>query len=366
MKASVWIPLIFLVSAYSAKAAEPARPTEPPVSHFRGACDSDADGKKFAEKACYTRIYDPEKAGFGTAYQPPACDKSKAVTEKQKDTLAKTYARAPDYMKAKLCRLTQLFVTRSSQGSWGSWGFWEGSDRPPGTGVYIAISDQDLASGQSFVDAENQTVNALLKRSDGRRRYRGRLLSLRSAGTADPQLTVLSTVAHELGHALLADTNADGTDPRHPRRRVSGPPRSKCFEDAFLGASWDASRFHQNMRRWVAFGDQYHNRHKNPDAWPNLDKLRASVNRGRLDAANDAIAKVYRSKEFMSFFASISPEEDFVETYKYKVLADAAQDQAVTLRLRGRDLNVLDLLKAGVPAQKVECLRDLGLLTAQP
>ncbi len=364
MKASILIPLIFFVSAGSVRAAERPGPTEPPTSHFQGSCDSDPDGKKFAAKACYTR-YDPGRAGFGASYRRPACEKSTPVTDRQKEILAKTYVRAPDYMKAKLCRLTQLFVTHSDHGAWESWGFWEGAYRPPGTGVYVAISERDLASDQSFAAAENQTVDALLGRVDHRRRAVRRLIGLRTDAPADPELTVLGVLAHELGHALLADTNADGTDRRHPRRAVSGPPRSRCFEEAFLGASWDANIFHQNMRLWVEFGDPHHNRPTNPDIGPNLNRLRKAVRRGRLDIANDAIADVYRSKQFMSVFASISPEEDVVETYKYKVLADAAQKPSVIFRLRGQEVNVLDYLDSGVPATKVQCLRDLGFLTSQ-
>jgi len=364
MKASVLIPLIFFVSAGSAQAAERPAPTEPPVSHFQGSCDSDPDGKKFAAKACYTR-YDPGKAGFGASYRPPACEKSKPVSEQQKETLANAYVRAPDYVKAKLCRLTQLFVTRASRDAWRSWGFWEGPDRPPGTGVYVAISERELGGKQSFADAENQTVRALLNVSQSRRRSFVRLPGLRSAEPADSSLTVLGVLAHELGHALLADTNADGTDPRHLRRRVSGPPRSKCFDEAFLRASWESNRFYDNTRRWVEFGDQHRNVQKNPDVRLNFNRLRIAGRMGRLDPASDAIRDVYGSKEFISVFASNSPEEDFVETYKYKVLADAAQKPSISFRLRGREINVLDYLDSGVPAKKVECLRDLGLLTSQ-
>jgi hypothetical protein len=360
MKASALIPLIFFVSATSAQAAE--RPTEPPTSHFQGACDSDPDGKKFAAKACYTR-YDPGKAGFGASYQPPTCEKSNPVSEQQRETLANAYVRAPDYMKAKLCRLTQLFVTRASRDAWESWGFWEGPDRSSNLGVYVAISEQELASKQSFADAENQIVRALLRLPHSRRRFEARLPGLRTTGPEDPGLTVLGVLAHELGHALLADTNADGIDARHPRRVVSGPPRSKCFGEAFLAASWDANRFFG--RRWVEFGDQHDNRQKNPDVRVNFDRLRSAARRGRLARAGDAIRNVYASKEFTSVFASLSPEEDFVETYKYRVLADAAQKPMVGFRLRGRWVNVLDYLESGIPAGKVECLRDLGVLTSQ-
>jgi hypothetical protein len=365
MKSSALIPLIVLMTTYSTEAAEaPTPPSGPPVTHFQGSCQSDPDGTRFAAKACYTFYY-PGSAGFGRAYRPPTCAK-KPVTEHQKEILARIYTRAPDYVKAKLCRLTQLFVTRSEPwGPWG-WGFWEGSDRPPGTSVYVAISDRELESKKSLQDAENETNERLLGAADRRRYYGPRLLRLKGGDSSDAELTVLAELAHELGHALLADTNADGTDRRHPRRKVSGPPRSPCFEDAFLGASWDADSFHRHMRRWVDFGEQYQNRQKNSDVEFSLNRLRAAARRGKLDPANDAISDVYRSKEFVSFAAAINTVEDFVETYKYKVLADSTPRQPIEFRLRRQDINIVDLLDSGIPAKKVQCLRDLGLLEGTP
>ena len=110
------ISLGFLATTYPAQAAAASYtefPTSPPETHFQGTCVSDPDGTKFAEKACYTAFY-PGRSGFAPAYRPPTCDKSTPVTQAQKDILAKAYSRAPDYMKGKLCRLTQLFVTSLS------------------------------------------------------------------------------------------------------------------------------------------------------------------------------------------------------------------------------------------------------------
>ena len=123
MKSSALIPLVVLIVAYSAQAAEKSYPTDPPVSHFQGSCDSDPDGTMFAKRACYT-TFDPGHAPFGPSYRPPTCDKSHTVTELQRELLAKAYSRAPDYVKAKLCRLTQLFVAEYSTGPWASWGLW--------------------------------------------------------------------------------------------------------------------------------------------------------------------------------------------------------------------------------------------------
>lgn len=362
MRSSALFPIVgLMMAAYSVQAAEQRKPTEPPVSHFQGTCDSDPDGKKFAEKACYTS-YNPGKAGVGREYQPPTCDKREQVSDEQKKMLARAYSRAPDYMKGKLCRLTQLFVTKAEHwGPWG-WGFWEGADRPPGKGVYLAISDSELATRKSVAETENETVDKLVQLRG--RKKGARLLRLRSAAPADPELTVLGGLAHELGHVLLADSNADGVDPHHPRRVVSGPPKSACFEEAFIKASWNSRRFHRNMRRWFDFGEQYNNRPKNPDV--SLSRLRTLVRQGRIEAANDVIRSVYSSREFASPAAIPNPIEDAVETYKYKVLADATPNQAIEFRLSGQDVNVPDLLNSDILSKKIECLRALGFLTGQP
>jgi hypothetical protein len=275
--------------------------------------------------------------------------------------LARAYKRAPDYVKGKLCRLTQLFVTApTARAPWG-WGFWEGPDRPPGKGVYVAISTQDLDGKKSTADAENETAARLLSAQGAKG-----LLSLQSAAPPDPELTVLGELAHELGHVLLADTNADGTDRRHPRRRIVGPPRSDCFENAFLVGSWDPDIFHRHMTRWVYFGQQNFNKPKNQNVRFDLDGLRAGVRKGNLGAANDAIRKVYKSGEFVSFAGAMRPEEDAVETYKAKVLVDAAPSQKLSYTLNGEEINVSDLLGSGILATKLQCLRDLGFLTGQP
>jgi hypothetical protein len=369
MRATALIPLVFLTITYSAKAVPasyPEYPTTPPETHFQGTCVSDPDGTKFAEKACYTAFY-PGRSGFAPLYRPPTCDKSTPVTQAQKDILAKAYSRAPDYMKGKLCRLTQLFVTRSP--SWGpmGWGFWEGPDRlPDSKSVYVAISDRELTSKKSFVDVENQTIRDLLRYSHGDRDKGKGLVQLKTGAAPDPELTVLAELAHELGHALVADANMDGIKRYHPRRRVSGPPRNACFESAFIQASWDEERFNRHLQRWVDFGNQYDNRAKNPDLKFSLERLRHDGGRGKFDVANRVIRDVYSSKEFVSFPAAIYALEDVVETYKYKVLADVMGNQKVGFDLDGREINVFDLLDSGALQKKVQCLRDIGFLSGQP
>ena len=117
----------------------------------------------------------------------------------------------------------------------------------------------------------------------------------------DPALTALRVLSHELGHILLGVTNADGTDKQHPRRKVRGAPISRCFDQAFLGKSWDTKRFRQSMTRWVVFGDQARNRQKNI-------RFNVSNLRDKAEATSEAVRSVYRSREFVSVVSAIRPE----------------------------------------------------------
>lgn len=367
MRATALISLIFLTITCSAQAGQPSYqkyPTTPPETYFQGKCDSDADGTKFAEKACYTTTYHPNESGYGARYRPPTCDKSKPLSPEQKATLAKAYSRAPDYMKAKLCRLTQLFVTRS-RSSWGpmGWGFWVGPDRLASSkNIYVAISDQQLTSKKSFVDVENQTNGDLLRAESPDKG----LLRIKTGVALEPELAVLAELSHELGHVLVADANMDGIKRYHPRRKVSGPPRNACFETAFIDASWDKKLFNKRLQRWVDFGEQYGNRAKNPELKFSLERLRRDARRGNFDTANRVIKAVYASKEFAGFNASIHPVEDAVVTYTYKVLYDVMGNQKARFDVDGRDIPVFDNLDSGVLQKKVQCLSDFGFFSGQP
>ena len=348
------ILLAGLVLMASAQAREPSKPTKPPVSHFGGSCETDDDGKKFAAKVCYTSSYpgdnyDPKTGlpGRDKPYVSPACDESKQVTDDQRQVLARMYAVAPDYVKGRLCRLTKFFLTASGSPS-DSWGFWEPPDLSPNRGVFIALSDRYVANDATLVGRKNELTRALLQAPED-----PRIPSFVASGPPDPSLAALSVAAHELAHVLLADTNADGVNARHPRRSVSGPPRSRCFESSFISASWNADRFHRSMRRWVGFNEAYGNKPKN-------------VNLKNTMSASDKLRAVYRSRHFVSYFAAVSPEEDFDETYTYKVLVDAKASLGINFPQDDRTMDVLALVKQPVPAKKIACLRRLGLLSAQP
>jgi hypothetical protein len=356
----LFVSFIMACSAHAADASRRAKPSADANSAFRGKCETDRDGTKFAAKVCYlNESFNAINIPYGRDYQQPTCNRLIEISAGQKEILARAYRLAPNYAQGKLCRLTQLFLTKDPKdpikGSapWG-WGLWEAPDRPPGKSVFIAISDRYLAEVKSFGATETDVLARLLSIPSPI----DEKIAPRFGAADDPALTALGVLAHELGHVLLAVTNADGTDARHPRRKVRGAPISACFDKAFLAQSWDARRFRQSMDRWVDFGEQKSNRQKN---------IRFNVTdlRGKADAANEAIKSVYRSREFVSAIAALRPEEDFVETYKYKLLADVKQPPTIGILGQARNVSLRNFLAAPVIKRKIECLRTLGVFAVQ-
>jgi hypothetical protein len=227
--------------------------------------------------------------------------------------------------------------------------------------VYIVLPDTVLKSATSLAAAESAAYAALFNLNT----YPAGLpqLSSKAGGPANSKgAGTLAILAHELGHMLLADANADGTGGdghKHPRTTkadgtaLCDPPQDKCFESDFVGAAgdthrWNASFFHAHMRRWIRYnrmGDQNGNKHQSgainfKDIW---DKVKAN----KWADATAGITGIYGNGEFVSLFAAVTPEEDFVETYKYRALA-AAKDpnlQSLDLAIAGSKVDLLDAVR---------------------
>ena len=338
-----------------------SKPLARPTSRF-GTCPRDFKPANFAAKACYVKKFNPTETppyGGKHKYERPTCDGQSQITDDQKIFLAKAkillaraYELAPEYVQARLCRLTQLFVTPSDIGTdWSSWGFWEAPDRPPGTGIFIGISESVLA-GTMTLDALEASV---LDRLPNKKREDDDVPRFRfpkgggDEPAHDPALATLAVLAHELGHILLARTNADGIYPNHPRRKWVDAPVDACFATAFLGQSWDRRQFQLSMRRWVPFG--------NPEK-----------NRTESGVDTSSTRKIYGGGHFVGAFATISPEEDLIETYRYKVLADANLNSPLSIKLPEATLGIelKSFLNAPVISSKIACIRRLGLLSGRP
>jgi hypothetical protein len=356
-------------------------------THFLDNCGDIKSGTAFSENACYIDPnFDPNKlmSNLGKGYTSPKCDKTKSLSPTIIGNLKKAYEVAPEYVRQKVCQLTfhdcvsgkcyQLFVT-APPAIGTSWGFWEAKDwcpngicttpsdrmQPIGLGVFIGISENLLnGSTSSIVDVENSLVSALT-RANGNPPG----LHFFKEPTTMPELAVLGVLAHELGHVLLANTNADAFFSNHPRLQVTGPPSNDCFDRAFLQVSWVSAEYQKPTRakntRWITFKITHADTlSQNHIKWPDVYSL---VKNNKHKDALDKIAALYDAKEFVSLWASLRPEEDFVETFKYKVLSDAMQSQPLMVNFGAADINVFDFIKDKMPAfGKVQCLMDLGLV----
>jgi hypothetical protein len=278
--------------------------------------------------------YDPANFQVGAAYTPPKCKGTYTnVNPSYLDLIKKVWRLAPPSVKSKLCSLTHFFViTSQSYSPREPLGIWESPDR--GANMYIAIPYEqlDAASGpRSLAAEENDLYGRRLLNVNPLRATLPSFTEISGSNTKTPEAAILAVVAHELGHILLADTNADGAGPRGHTRPCpppdnSGPmPKKSCFGVDFLAAAgagrgWQQGRF--NTRRWINFGNENGNKH-NKASIKTIDDLRAEAASSANDTITTSDIKGIYDNDFVSVFAAISPEEDFVETYKYRVLADA-------------------------------------------
>jgi hypothetical protein len=134
-------------------------------------------------------------------------------------------------------------------------------------------------------------------------------------------------------------------------------PKKSCFGVDFLAAAgggrgWGQGRF--NPRRWVMFGDGNGNQH-NIASIKAITALQTEAANPLNDTTTTTDIKAIYDNNFVSVFAAVSPEEDFVETYKYRVLADAGFTNlgfnipgAGTISVLGRTSTELDRKKSCV------------------
>jgi hypothetical protein len=235
--------------------------------------------------------------------------------------------------------------------------------------MYMAIPVSALASASSLSSEENQLYGRLFKvapLSAG-----GSLPYFSDTTSSTPAVAILAILAHELGHIMLADTNADGNwyvaNGKAGRRPCPSP--SSCFDNNFLSASaWGATAFHNNtQRRWVLFPkyDPQTNSITDGNTYlsgsVNLTNVYQAIQAKKNAVATAGISNIYQDQVgLVSMLAAASPEEDFVETYKYKVLS-MAQGVAPGLRInfpsnKPSSIDVISRVGNAALAGKVSCL----------
>jgi hypothetical protein len=342
------------------------------TSHF-DVSKSCADDQSF--NVCVLTSYDPVNfdptATDDTAYTSPQC--SKIVTMSYPTIFQSVYSLAQSKrpgVNNMLCQLRRVFVTTDH--TYPSLGIWEFPGEGPhparGSGkVYIAVHESVLTSPRTLADQENYLLGQMVNYSGPyppKDKQGNPLMPSFKDGdatTATQQAAILAVLGHELGHILVADTHADGAFGNHPRPCKTSA--KTCFKDTFFGSSrWDATKF--KGRRWIGvIGGNNGNKYLNNQGDLANAKLPPNPTKSDYDNATKAIQNIYGTGDFVSLFAAASPEEDFIETYKYRVLADVGLNLMIDLLDGNPPTNVLDNVRkvaqstsSGVLHDKIGCV----------
>jgi hypothetical protein len=282
---------------------------------------------------CTIGIYDPTPV-VGKIYTPPpsACmsdvwGHGDAVQNAFNLTASSTK------VQEEICRLAKIYIMNSSDAFWG---FWENPKTRTTTGTkpnnFVGLSGK-LVHNNMIATQEDRNLNLVLI-NPSRRDFS------HASNDNSNDLAVLSVILHEIGHIKWHRDNIFSS--------------LSCYYDTFVGNSWDANSTLANFQA-------------NPWHLPPSDPSAAggTTRRGNVpDPHEDMIApgriRMIYEGGFANAFAAISPEEDFVETYKLMVLKKVSQGLSLTLNLPGSGANPIDISDINRHAflsAKADCVR---------
>ena len=250
--------------------------------------------------------------------------------------LQQAFSIAPDFFQQKLCSLTGIYIDPSpclnaDVGGSCSWGF-----RDPKTGnEYVGLSASLWANGSPapiLTDAATSEITFLLQSlNQGTVQwgtppfttppYFDSYLDTQPGG--DPAntsaMTVLATLAHEVGHIRWYEINVPSPGGSY---NFTNNPLNPCMNDtkSFWAGSWNygGNTILLEAPRWRNFGDVSNSN--------NIDHLKKPyLNEFTNPASGNALAQSLvnlhsKYQPWVSLLSSLTPDEDFVETYVFGVL----------------------------------------------
>jgi hypothetical protein len=234
--------------------------------------------------------------------------------------LTKMFNFAPKVLTDQLCSqvngqpwLNGLFVQNCPSDSLpcplGSWGYRNKSTKER----YIAFSAGLWQNGaaQPYHLFETGVLNQLLGTNAA---------DYTTAGYDGSEMTVLAVLAHEMGHILWWEKQIRTQQCLNPPANPSPPPAN--LPAKFTDFSWKTAAATPNFHKFGiqnngvgGFGGD-----KRKSNVPSKDDVVASI--GQPVNALNELAAIY-SGEYASLFATVSPDEDFIETYKMCILNSA-------------------------------------------
>jgi hypothetical protein len=263
----------------------------------------------FANSVCYTDYY-PASA----AQNSPSCKGNPSSVEIH--LLSDAFGKASSKMQQQLCHLEKVYININSKPNNLSWGVWN----PSSMKGNIAISQGTINNSNDLGQEENGVLHAILPNLSNWDADPNPSLPPPKYGPIPntPELAVLSQIAHELGHVLFYDANVAGFKNR------TGPS-SNCYSSrqGIFKTLWNIPNT-VNARKWVIFNDENHLKHKDGKNISDINNSIGDYSKGTNDysTASSELDKIVGG-DFASVFAAVSPEEDFVETYKALALQDA-------------------------------------------
>ena len=265
------------------------------------------------------------------------------------------YNLASAEVRAALCKLDYVYVTNDDPKypPWEPVGVWSAVDLTK----FIAIPSSTLGTlTNSLKDEENALNSRLFSPAS--------FSSFSDTGANAAGTGALAVIAHELGHVLLAATNADGhwyLQHKPFKDERTNANKNSCFDETAFLLYWDDKVYHSNhQRRWVKFGNTGES-HKNKyrDTNIDFDTLKGQINSG----STDMMTTLYQNAGLVSMFAAVAPEEDFVETFKYYVLATANQPPDLSVKGKQTVQNLVSRVLTQAPdsemGKKISCVRTL-------
>jgi hypothetical protein len=224
--------------------------------------------------------------------------------------LTQAYGLAQSDFQRELCALTRIYVDALPAPCSGgtcferSWGF----RRRGGPGRYIAISAGLLDPTLTYSKYETALLQSVLP-----------LNAYYSTSNVDsiPGFTVLAALAHELGHVRWYDILVATPGGPHNFNKL-------CSGDFFK--SWQTLHPPYLRFRNLLTYDERHRPGRAPDLHVYPPQILTDIDpvRGNPPIAGQKVDKIYASNApWTSFLGAITPDEDFVETYKFYVLSTA-------------------------------------------
>lgn len=273
----------------------------------------DCVGKPFAENVLLldnSTFHGP--AAVSPNYTPPSgtlltnSDRDKVI----KSDLQKAYDIAPPFFQTQLCQLDGIFI---DPGRSYSWGYRENKDnQDPLMRKYIGLSAalwQGVSHAPAFTTYETGVLNTLL----------GLPVPQYSFANPDtPEINILGLLAHEMGHILWFHKNI--------AKSLCTPPPPGT-QPMFHQHSW--FRMTSNYPQFHYFGFDIAG--NLPIDRPVRNDVQQDILTNQTEVPNDII-DIY-GDEWASLFATVSPDEDFVETYELVVLTSSLTSPLVALQV---------------------------------